>query len=89
MSIDDQLKQIKLPNGKSLYEIQLRRSRITAVILATCTIVSLMFLVFAFVQKAAGDVAREEAVKQAVRAFEQEEIARQLQTELTVCKGKN
>jgi hypothetical protein len=47
---------------------KLQRARIVALILATATIVSLIFLVFAFVQKAAADTAREEAVKQKVIA---------------------
>jgi WD40 repeat protein len=60
---------------------KLQRARIVALILATATIVSLIFLVFAFVQKAAADVAREEAQKNEARALEQETIAKK-QTEI-------
>ncbi|HEY0741726.1 MAG TPA: High-affnity carbon uptake protein Hat/HatR [Chryseosolibacter sp.] len=55
---------------------KLQRARIVALVLATATIVSLIFLVFAFVQKAAADTAREEAVKNAEEAKRQEGIAK-------------
>jgi hypothetical protein len=81
MTIDDQLKQIKTHTGKSLYEIQMRKAKMTAFILAISTVACLVFLVFAFVQKAAADTAREEAVKNEVRA-------RTFEAELLKCQGK-
>lgn len=81
MSIDDQLKQIKMPNGKSLYDVQLRRARITALVLASAAIVSLIFLVFAFVQKAAADSVRQEAIRNEVRAQTLEMELRKCQSE--------
>lgn len=47
---------------------KLQRARIVALVLASATIISLVFLVFAFVQKAAADKAREEAIAQKVIA---------------------
>jgi energy-coupling factor transporter ATP-binding protein EcfA2 len=47
---------------------KLQRARIVALVLASATIISLVFLVFAFVQKAAADKAREDAEKQKVLA---------------------
>jgi hypothetical protein len=55
---------------------KLQRARIVALILATATIVSLIFLVFAFVQKAAADTARELAVANEAEAKKQTEIAK-------------
>lgn len=49
---------------------KLQRARIVALVLASATIISLVFLVFAFVQKAAADKAREDAVAQKVIADE-------------------
>ena len=43
---------------------KLRRARITALVLASATVVSLVFLVFAFIQKAEADNQRDEAGKQ-------------------------
>jgi WD40 repeat protein/energy-coupling factor transporter ATP-binding protein EcfA2 len=54
---------------------KLQRARIVALILATATIVSLIFLVFAFVQKAAADTAREAAEKERIRAEANEKEA--------------
>jgi hypothetical protein len=81
MTIDEQLKQIKTANGKSLYEIQVRRARATALVLAAAIVVGLIFLVFAFVQKAAADTAREEAIKNEIRA-------QALEVELHKCQSK-
>jgi WD40 repeat protein len=47
---------------------KLQRARIVALVLASATIISLVFLVFAFVQKAEADKAREDAVAQKVIA---------------------
>jgi hypothetical protein len=87
-SVNDQLKQIITPGGKSYYDLQLRKSRIIALILAVTTLVSLIFLVFAFVQKAAADTAREEAIRNEVRALENERLAAQYKSELADCKSK-
>lgn len=43
---------------------KLRNARITALVLASATIVSLVFLVFAFIQKSEADTQRDEAAKQ-------------------------
>lgn len=79
MSIDEQLKQIKLHSGKSLYDVQLRKTRITAFVLSASALVTIIFLLFAFVQKAAADTAREEAIKSETRA-------RQFEVELRKCQ---
>jgi hypothetical protein len=69
-SVDDQLKEIRTANGKSLYDMQQKRARITALILAAATVISLIFLVIAFVQKSRGDEIRSEleAVKTELEA---------------------
>lgn len=96
-SVDDQLKAIITPSGKSYYEVQRQKARLTAIILAVSAIFSLLFLLFSFVQKGAADTAREEAernreiaIRNEVLAAEQarqhQEIARQLQLELSKCK---
>lgn len=54
---------------------KLQRARIVALVLATATIVSLIFLVFAFVQKAAADEARLLAQDNEKKAKVQEELA--------------
>ncbi|HEY0743845.1 MAG TPA: hypothetical protein VGD40_20410 [Chryseosolibacter sp.] len=82
VSVDDKLKQIITPNGKSYYQVQQQRTRLTAIILGMSTLVSLVFLVFAFIQKAAADQAREMAVKNEV-------IVSQLKAELEKCQGTN
>jgi hypothetical protein len=51
MNLEEQLKTIRTENGKTFYEIQLKKSRITALVLASAIIISLCFLIFAFVQK--------------------------------------
>ena len=86
VSVDDQLKQIISPSGKSYYHVQRQRARVTAVVLAAATVVSLIFLVFAFVQKAAADSARAELVKNESLAQKNEMLARQLQLELQHCR---
>ena len=88
-SIDDQLKQIITPSGKSYYHVQLQKARIIAVVLAMATIVSLIFLVFAFVQKAAADTARDEAVKNERKAIENETLAKQFEVQLRHCQQPN
>jgi hypothetical protein len=89
MSVDDQLKQIITSNGKSYYQVQLQKSRIIAIVLAMATIVTLIFLVFAFVQKAAADTAREEAVKNERKAIENETLAKQFEVQLRQCQQLN
>lgn len=89
-SVDDQLKAIITPSGKSYYEVQRQKARLTAIILAVSAIFSLLFLLFSFVQKAAADTAREEAVKNEMMAHQQreqmEKISHELRRELAVCK---
>jgi hypothetical protein len=51
MNIEEQLKNIRMADGKTLYQQQLKRARATAILLASATIISLIFLVYAFVQK--------------------------------------
>ena len=51
MNIEEQLKNIRIANGDSLYKVQLKKARLAALVLASATIISLIFLVFAFVQK--------------------------------------
>src|SRR5688500_13845312 len=54
---------------------KLQRARIVALVLASATIISLIFLVFAFVQKSAADDARIAADKSAAEAIEQRNLA--------------
>lgn len=56
---------------------RLRNARITALILATATVVSIMFLIFAFIQKAEADSERIKAQLNEKRAVEQENLARE------------
>jgi predicted nuclease of restriction endonuclease-like RecB superfamily len=49
----------------------------------------LIFLVFAFVQKAAADTAREHAVENEKRARQNAEIANHLTVELEQCRQLN
>lgn len=79
-SVDDQLKEIITPSGKSYYHVQLQKARTIAIVLALSTIASLVFLVFAFVQKAAADTAREIARTNEIRF-------REAEAELARCKG--
>jgi hypothetical protein len=51
MTTGEQLKNIRMNTGKTFYELQLKRARLAAIVLALSTIISLIFLVFAFVQK--------------------------------------
>jgi hypothetical protein len=51
MNIEEQLKNVRTANGESLYKVQLKKARLTALVLASATIISLIFLAFAFVQK--------------------------------------
>lgn len=60
-AIDSQLKSIRMTDGRTYLEHQLSRARKVAIVLASTTIVSLIFLVFAFVQKAESDKIRGEA----------------------------
>lgn len=59
-TVEDQLKSIRTAGGKTLYDTQLRRSRITALILASATIISLVFLTYAIMQKSEADRLRQE-----------------------------
>lgn len=86
ISVDDQLKQIITPSGKSVYHLQLQRARITAIVLAMAAVMSLIFVVFAFVQKAAADQAREQAITNETRAEQNAAIAQKLQIELQQCR---
>jgi hypothetical protein len=54
---------------------KLQRARATALTMAGATVISLIFLVFAFVQKAAADEAKVVAEKNELRAKEQEKLA--------------
>jgi hypothetical protein len=65
-NVDEQLKAIRTAEGKTLFEIQQKRARATALVLAGTTVVSLIFMVFSFVQKSAADEAilKLHAVKQ-------------------------
>jgi hypothetical protein len=49
--MEEQLKNLQIANGEYLYKIQVKKARLTALILANATIISLIFLAFAFVQK--------------------------------------
>jgi hypothetical protein len=54
---------------------KLQRARITAIVLGTATVVSLIFLVFAFIQKSAADKARNEAIQAQVETLKQKQAA--------------
>lgn len=60
LTADEQLKSIRTEDGKTLYQVQLQRARITALVLASATIISLVFLSYAFVQKSEADQLRNE-----------------------------
>jgi hypothetical protein len=51
MNIEEQLKNLQTASGDSLYKLQLKKARLTALVLAGATIISFIFLAFAFVQK--------------------------------------
>lgn len=85
-SVNDQLKQIITPNGKSYYDVQRQKTRTMGVVLAMAALMSLIFLIFAFVQKAAADTAREEAVKNVIMAQEAEAHAIEVEDELAKCR---
>jgi hypothetical protein len=87
-SVNDQLKQIITPGGRSYYQVQLEKARMTAVVLALASLVTLIFLVFAFVQKAAADTAREEAVKNEIMAQKSKAHAIEVEAELAKCREK-
>lgn len=59
-TVEDQLKEIRTASGKTLHDVQLKRSRTVAVVLASATVVSLIFMVFAFVQKSQNDAVKAE-----------------------------
>ena len=59
-SVEDQLKEIRTANGKSYYDLQRKRARATAVVLAVATIISLIFMVFAFIRKSQTEEIRRE-----------------------------
>jgi hypothetical protein len=63
MTVEDQLKDVRTASGKTLYEVQLKRARATAIALASATVASLIFLVVAFVQKERGDALERELAK--------------------------
>jgi WD40 repeat protein len=74
---------------------KLQRARATALTMASATVISLIFLVFAFVQKAAADEAKIKAETNELRAKEQEKLAKrnaelaQEQTKLAEQEKKN
>jgi hypothetical protein len=55
MNIEEQLKNLRTASGDSLYKVQLKKARLTALVLAGATIISFIFLAFAFVQKERAD----------------------------------
>jgi WD40 repeat protein/energy-coupling factor transporter ATP-binding protein EcfA2 len=55
---------------------KLQRARLVAIVLATATIVSLGFLVYAFIQKTIAEKAQQAAIVNLQRAEEQEKIAK-------------
>jgi WD40 repeat protein len=55
---------------------KLQRARITALVLLTATIVSLLFLVYAFIQKGLAEEQQKIAVENELKAKKQEEIAK-------------
>jgi len=54
---------------------KLRNARITAIVLGTATVISLMFLVFAFYQQTLAEAAREQAVASADKAIAAQKLA--------------
>jgi hypothetical protein len=63
MNIEEQLKNVQTAGGEFLHKVQLKKARLAALVLASATIISLIFLVFAFVQKErAGKLEAELAV---------------------------
>jgi WD40 repeat protein len=66
--------EAELKNQEMLQKRQLRRARVTAIILGTATVISLLFLVFGYTQ-------RLEAIQQSERAEAQRLVAEQKSTE--------
>jgi WD40 repeat protein len=60
---------------------KLQRARMTAIVMGSATIISLIFLIFAFIQKAEADKARAAADEQRILAVENEKVAKK-QTEI-------
>ncbi|MCD4770396.1 MAG: hypothetical protein K8R35_09540 [Bacteroidales bacterium] len=54
---------------------QLRRSRITAMILGTAAIISVFFMLFAFVKQVEAEKSKQEAIVSELRALDQEQLA--------------
>jgi hypothetical protein len=66
MKEDDLLKSVVAPNGRSLYDVQLRSARRVAIVLATATTLSLVLAVFAFIQNQRIQELEEEMQQQLV-----------------------
>jgi hypothetical protein len=66
MKEDELLKSVVAPNGRSLYDVQLRRARRVAIVLATATTLSLILAVFAFIQNQRIQELEEEMQQQLV-----------------------
>ena len=62
----------------------MNRKTITGIVLTISLLLNLIFFVFAFVQKAAADTARDEAAHQAKLYLEQSRLAK---AELDQCEG--
>lgn len=67
---------------------KLQRARITALVLASATVISLVFLVYAFIQKTVADKARAEALANLDEATKQRAIAVQQRDEATKQRQK-
>lgn len=58
---------------------KLQRARTTALVLATATIISILFLIYAFVQKLEADDARQQAEVNLIESQRQEKLAKEAQ----------
>jgi WD40 repeat protein/energy-coupling factor transporter ATP-binding protein EcfA2 len=67
---------------------KLRNARITAIVLGTATVISLMFLVYALVQRTQAMKAREQAVANAQEAITQRNAAQEAQKRAEAAEGE-
>ncbi|MBX2963194.1 MAG: High-affnity carbon uptake protein Hat/HatR [Cyclobacteriaceae bacterium] len=69
--------EAELKNQELQQKRMLQRARVTAIILGIATVISLLFLVFAYTQKLAADNSAIEAKKQEQNAIEQARVAQE------------
>ena len=73
MNADEQLHKLK--QDQPLTKEEKRKKVITAIVLAVSTLISVLFLIFAFMQKMEADKLKEEAVAAQVKVIEVQKMA--------------